>query len=128
YFFYILLLFVALVAAATIVSIKLRSGTAKKITAHRDTDHVQSARLQPIMQNAVSVIGDRLEKSGREVLSATGTLTRNTIGGLVISSARVVWQQPNHIRIEENRDGKDVVTTFDGQRSWTSAGLPNQQT
>jgi hypothetical protein len=70
--------------------------------------YVSRARLWPQLREALKVLGDRLEKPGKERLILTGTLSRKQDEKL---NARLILEYPDKVRLEE----PDGVTVFDGK-------------
>jgi hypothetical protein len=70
--------------------------------------YVSRGRLWPQLREALRVLGDRLEKPGKERLTLTGTLSRANDEQLPV---RLILEYPDKLRLEE----PDGVTVYDGQ-------------
>jgi len=87
---------------------------------------VRRSRLWPQLRQALNVLGDRLEKPGKERLILTGTLSRVVNSQIVSSPARVILELPDRVRIEEQSGNQLRVIAFDGQNAWKAGGALNR--
>lgn len=81
--------------------------------------YVRRSALWPAHVRLASALGDRIEKPGKERLTAEGTLIRGTGSG---GNIRLVWESPGRVRLDELGTGQPRTTAFDGARSWSSTG------
>jgi hypothetical protein len=83
--------------------------------------YVSRFRLWPELQSPLAALGDRLERPGKERITLDGTLSRLINSEMVASSARVIWELPGRLRVEQ-AGGETTVLGFDGQYAWKSNG------
>jgi hypothetical protein len=84
-------------------------------------EYVERGRIRPQLHAVLDVLGDRLEKPGKERLTLTGTMTK--AGSQQSISVLVVREFPERLRLEEEVDGERRVTVFNGdsvRRNWNS--------
>ncbi len=82
------------------------------------SDYVRRSLLWSRSQRDLRALGNRLEVSGKERITLTGTVTRASGTNPVV----VIWELPGRLRVEETSAGVLRVLAFDGARSWTSTG------
>lgn len=73
--------------------------------------YVRRNQLWPQLHSAFGVIGDRLEKAGRERLVMTGTLTR--AGAMTPNVFTLVREFPDRLRLEEQEGVQRRVSVYD---------------
>ena len=72
--------------------------------------YVQRRRLWPRLHEALSAVGDRLEKPGKERLTMTGEITRQ--GETRPAPMLLIQEFPHHLRLEEQDGSQPRVTVF----------------
>lgn len=77
------------------------------------SEYVQSHRLRWDLQSQLKLLGDRLEKSGKERLILTGVVTRPNIKADRVP-IRLITELPDKVRLEELNGDKAGITIFDG--------------
>lgn len=77
--------------------------------------YVRRARLWPQLRDALNVLGDRLEKPGKERLTLVGTLRRQNSSQAI--PFRLYLEQPRRMRLEE-QGAQMRVSGFDGGEVW----------
>jgi hypothetical protein len=77
--------------------------------------HVRRARLWPRLRDALNVLGDRLEKPGKERLTLVGTLRRQNNSQAI--PFRLFLELPRRMRLEEH-GAQPRVSGFDGSEGW----------
>jgi hypothetical protein len=77
--------------------------------------YVQRARLQPQLRDTLKVLGDRLERPGKERLTLVGTLRRQNNPQAI--PFRLLLELPRRMRLEE-QGAQARVIGFDGSESW----------
>lgn len=75
--------------------------------------YVRRSFMLPKLGWALNALGDRLEKPGRERLSAIGTLSR---ADLPAEEVRVIWEFPDRLRLTRQRGNQTRVIAFDGDQ------------
>jgi hypothetical protein len=75
--------------------------------------YVRRARLWPQLRYASEVLGDRLEKPGKERIIMTGAVTRPNIETDRVP-VRLIAELPDKVRLEELNGHKAGITIFDG--------------
>ena len=89
------------------------------------TQYVRRGRLLSRLQETLRTLGDRVEKPGKERVVLNGTLNRSIDSKVVTGPARIVWELPGRIRIEEQDSDGAHITGFNGRDSWKSGGSFN---
>src|SRR5258708_26803202 len=94
----VFLLFAVAAASAAVISTKHKaktppttsaktgkSGTtqAASVASNPEVEYVSREQLDPMLQHALRMMGDRLEKPGKEAVAIAGRLSRNTASGPV---------------------------------------------
>lgn len=79
------------------------------------SSYVRRARLWPRLSEALRLLGDRLEKPGKERLTLAGTLRRQNDALAV--PFRLVLELPRRMRLEE-LSATPRVSGFDGSKGW----------
>jgi hypothetical protein len=119
----------ALVIAIALVTFTSRAWRAKKgLSIKQDAaaaqptplppnanSHVRRARLWPRLRDALNVLGDRLEKPGKERLTLAGTLRRQNNSQAI--PFRLFLELPRRMRLEEH-GAQPRVSGFDGSEGW----------
>jgi hypothetical protein len=82
--------------------------------------YVQHYLLPSRLRDAIKVIGDRMEKPGKERLVLTGTLSR--AGDSQPSPVSLILEFPNRLRLEEQSSGSRRVITFNNQDATDASG------
>jgi hypothetical protein len=95
--------------------------------AGKTRDHVSHAALWSQLQEAFRLLGDRLEKPGKERLTFAGTLEKSMNSQPESFPFRLVWELPGRLRLEEFRGAQPQVTTFDGATLAKLGGSLTQQ-
>lgn len=72
--------------------------------------YVRASRLSPKLVWHLKAMGDRLEKPGRERLSVTATLSRDSQA----EEVSAVWEFPDRLRLTRQKGNQTRVITFDG--------------
>jgi hypothetical protein len=93
----------------------------------RSKDHVHRSALWSQLQEAFRLLGDRLEKPGKERLTFAGTLEKSMDSQPESFPFRLVWELPGRLRLEEFRGQQPQVTTFDGATLAKLGGRLSQQ-
>jgi len=93
---------------------------AARTIATGQTEYLKRTRLRSRLREALTVLGDRLETPGRELVTVTGTLTWAPQGKSVTFEA--VWEFPGRLHLETPQE----VLDFDGQ-TLTGAATPSDQ-
>lgn len=76
--------------------------------------YVKRVRLWPQLQETLQVLGDRLEKPGKERTIVIGTLVRS-VNATTEFPVRLIYEMPNKFRLDEQKAGKTEVTVYDGK-------------
>lgn len=84
--------------------------------------YIRKTRISPHLRQILSVVGDRLEKPGKERLVFTGSLTSFTGTNQQTRSFRLISEFPGKLRLEEQLANRVQVTVFNGGDAWTSNG------
>jgi hypothetical protein len=77
-------------------------------------EYVRPRAIWPQLRAALAVIGDRLERPGKERLSMTGTLTR-TVESTAQTPFVLVREFPGFMRLEEQDGAQRRVSVFSGR-------------
>jgi hypothetical protein len=83
--------------------------------------YIQRGFLRSRLRDAARVLGDRLEKPGKERLTLVGTLRRPGNPGAV--PFRLFQEFPRRMRLEE-QGSQPRVTGFDGSKGWVLGATP----
>lgn len=75
-------------------------------------DRIRRSLIPLHLRPALTALGDRIEKPGKERLTIRGTLKRMNDERAVPFVA--IYQQPSRLRVEEARGANPRITTFDG--------------
>jgi len=78
--------------------------------------YIRRRLLRSQLREALNLLGDRLEKPGKERLSLNGTLRRQ--GNPQAAPFRLFTELPNRMRLEEQVGGQWRVIGFDGNIGW----------
>ncbi len=90
-------------------------------------DLVRRARLRPHLREVLKVLGDRLERPGRERLILQGNLSRTGSTRREQVPVRLIVEFPDRLRLEEQAGNQARVTGYDGKTTWrTGATLTAQ--
>lgn len=95
---------------------KQNNVTAQPKPSPNTNDYIRRSRLPSKMREALSLLGDRWEKPGKERLSLNGTLRRQ--GDPRTAPFRLFTELPNRMRLEEQVGGQWRVIGFDGNSGW----------
>jgi hypothetical protein len=93
----------------------------------RTKDHVSRAALWSQLQQAFHLLGDRLERPGKERLTFTGTLERATGSQSGSFPFHLVWELPGRLRLEESNGSQSRLFTFNGATLSKFGGSLHQQ-
>lgn len=101
--------------ALTFASGKLRllTGSYAKRSGIERAAYVRRSSLSPKLVSHLNVLGDRLEKPGKERLSLTGTLSRANDSQEVVA----VFEFPERLRLSMQKGSQKRVVSFDGQHA-----------
>jgi hypothetical protein len=84
--------------------------------------YIRRGLLQSRLHNALSALGDRLEKPGRERLTVVGTLRRQD--NSQAAPFHLLFEWPRRMRLaEQSRQGR--VIGFDGSNGWNNGAPVN---
>jgi hypothetical protein len=86
---------------------------------------VRPNSLWPEMGRAFRVIGDRLEKSGSERLTFTGTILRSPDN--TPRAVKITWEFPGKVHIEEQTAGPTRVTVYDDEKGPHGTYSPEEE-
>jgi hypothetical protein len=127
------LAFLAPVVAITVVTLTARAWRDKKgsaakqegvvaqqTTAPGASGYVRRARLRIPLRDALDVLGDRIEKPGKERVVYVGALRRQGNSGAI--PLRLILELPGLMRLEEGAGGQLRVIGFDGGKGWVLGG------
>lgn len=127
------LAFLASVVAITLVTFTARAWRDKKGSAARQegaaaqqttapgaSGYVRRARLQTPLRDALDVLGDRIEKPGKERVVYVGASRRQGNSGAI--PLRLILELPGLMRLEEGAGGRLRVIGFDGGKGWVTGG------
>lgn len=101
---------------------KQASATAQPTPTAGVISYVRRARLSLQLRDALNALGDRLERPGKERLTLTGTLRRQT--GLQATPFRLIVELPDRMRLEEMGTQSRVIG-FDGSNGWVLGAVPS---
>jgi len=90
------------------VQVPQAQAAAGKVADADRSGYVNRMRLRPQLRDAIRVLGDRLEKPGKERLILTGQLSRDQGEK---QNVRLILEYPDKLRLEE----ASGVTVFDGK-------------
>lgn len=127
------LAFLAPVVAITVVTLTARAWRDKKGAAARQegaaaqqttapgaSGYVRRARLRTPLRDAFDVMGDRIEKPGKERVVYVGALRRQGNSGAF--PLRLILELPGLMRLEEGAGSRLRVIGFDGSNGWVLGG------
>ena len=77
------------------------------------SDHVERQRLRWDLQSQFKLLGDRLEKPGKERIIMTGTVNRPNAKADTVP-VRLIVELPDKVRLEELNGDKAGITIHDG--------------
>jgi hypothetical protein len=106
---------------------KTADSTIQTAATGRTRDHVSHGALWSQLQEAFRILGDRLEKPGKERLTFTGTLEKMLDSQSVNLPFRLVWELPGRLRFEELSGAQSQVFTFNGTTIAKLGGSLSQQ-
>lgn len=125
----------ALVFVLGVTALAVAAGTVKKsaLRASQDDGRLAGASdgpsaggkyarreaLRPRLRESLRLLGDRLEKSGKERVTLEGRLTRS---GETAIPFRITRELPDRLRVEIRADKERHVITFDGKRPGKRGG------
>ena len=78
--------------------------------------YIDRKGIWPQLRSALDAYGDRLEKPGKERLTAIGTLSNASTTANEIVPVRLVFEFPDKLRIEKQKGNKVETTVFDGKK------------
>ena len=84
-----------------------------------DANRVRAAALSSDLRNLLTVLGDRLEKPGKERVTYVGMLQRS--GEDRGAPFTLTWETPGKIRLQDF--GRQQTTVFDGETVFRTAAL-----
>jgi hypothetical protein len=113
---------VAVAAKKTHLSNSQQANDSTGALVNSGLDYVRRGRLRPQLQEALTILGDRLEKPGKERLTLVGALSRYTTFETRTVPVRLMVELPNRLRLEEQEALGLRVTTFNGREVMTSSG------
>jgi hypothetical protein len=90
-----------------------------KLALAANVNYVRREKLQPRLRHLLGVIGDRLEKPGKERMVMVGTLKREIDSQP--APFRLLLEMPHRMRLEE-LGAKQHVTSFNGSSGWAMGG------
>lgn len=93
----------AAVAAKTIKASSLGKG------------YIQRGGIWPQLRSALDAYGNRLEKPGKERVIAVATLGNTNIAANEKNIVRLIFEFPDKLRLEKQKNGKIETTVFDGK-------------
>lgn len=82
--------------------------------------YVRRVLLRPQLRYALNVLGDRVEKPGKERVVFVGTLRRQE--GQQPAPCRLILELPGLMRFEEGVGAQTRVIGFDGNKAWVQDG------
>lgn len=85
-------------------------------------DYIGGHLVWPSLREPFRVMASRLEKPGTERIVVTGTLSRLKLGNPNPVPVRIIFEQPNRLRLEEGNS----VTVFDGSSLTKSGSQPTE--
>lgn len=77
--------------------------------------YLQRGGIWPQLHSALNAYGDRLEKPGKERVTAVGTISNADTTASEKVSVRLVFEFPDKLRIEKQKAGKTETTIYDGK-------------
>lgn len=90
--------------------------TAANEAAAADTDlYINRVLLSPNLRDVIKVVGNRFEKPGKERVTWLGTISRPS-SSATKNALRLTLEYPGKLRLEEDDNGKQKVTVFDGTK------------
>jgi hypothetical protein len=95
---------------------------AQAAPAQANNDYVRRSKLASRLRAALDVLGDRLEKPGKERLIIEGTITRSN--SPEAAPFRLFLELPGRMRLEE-KGARSRVIGFDGKDGWAGDDLLN---
>lgn len=82
-----------------------------------DANRVRAAALSSDLRNLLTVLGDRLEKPGKERITYVGVLQRS--GEDRAAPFTLTWETPGKVRLQDF--GRQQTTVFDGESVFRTA-------
>lgn len=78
--------------------------------------YIDRKGVWPQLRSALDAYGDRLEKPGKERMTAVGTLSNASTTANETVPVRLVFEFPDKLRIEKQKGNKVETTIFDGKK------------
>ena len=79
-----------------------------------DSDsYINRVLLSPQLRDVIKIVGNRFEKPGKERVTWLGTISRPSLSATKLP-IRLILEYPGKLRLEEEENGKQKITVFDG--------------